>query len=139
MSEAFDNRNGWIWMNGTFVPWKEATSHVITQGLHYASSVFEGERAYSGKIFKSEEHTKRLFRSANTLGMDMPFTEKQINNAKDELINNPYLVFVHGTTWPSKQWPQTYWQQLLPWRLKVDDFHSSNLHLIERPNNLFVF
>lgn len=86
MSEAFDNRNGWIWMNGTFVPWKEATSHVITQGLHYASSVFEGERAYSGKIFKSEEHTKRLFNSANIIGMKIPYTEEEINKAKDDLI-----------------------------------------------------
>ena len=53
MAKSFDNRDGWIWMDGKFVPWREATIHVITQGLHYASSVFEGERAYKGKIFKS--------------------------------------------------------------------------------------
>ena len=52
MAKSFDNREGWIWMNGSFVPWKKATSHVITQGLHYASAVFEGERAYNGKFFK---------------------------------------------------------------------------------------
>ena len=52
MAKSFDNREGWIWMNGSFVPWKEATSHVINQGLHYASAVFEGERAYNCKIFK---------------------------------------------------------------------------------------
>ena len=82
----FDNRDGLIWMNGEFIAWNDAKCHVITQGMHYASSVFEGERAYKGKIFKSEEHTNRLFKSANTLGMEIPFTEKQINYAKYELI-----------------------------------------------------
>jgi len=86
MNKAFDNRDGWIWMNGTFVPWRDATSHVITQGLHYASSVFEGERAYNGKIFKSGEHTKRLFNSASIIGMKIPYSPGEINNAKDELI-----------------------------------------------------
>ena len=51
MFKSFENRDGWIWMNGSFIAWEEATSHVITQGLHYASAVFEGERAYNGKIF----------------------------------------------------------------------------------------
>ena len=65
----FDNREGFIWMNGEFIKWNDAKCHVITQGLHYASAVFEGERAYKGKIFKSEEHTKRLFRSAEIVGI----------------------------------------------------------------------
>ena len=96
MIKPFDNRDGWVWMNGSFIPWKDATSHVITQGLHYASAVFEGERAYGGKIFKSEEHTKRLFNSANIIGMKIPFTENEITSAKDELIikmnqNNCYI------------------------------------------------
>ena len=69
MSKAFDNRDGWIWMNGFFIPLENATSHIINQGLHYASTVFEGERAYNGKIFKSEEHTARLFNSAEIIGM----------------------------------------------------------------------
>ena len=86
MNKAFDNREGWIWMNGSFIPWKDATSHVITQGLHYASSVFEGERAYGGKIFKSEEHTKRLFKSAKIIGMTIPYSENVINKAKDNLL-----------------------------------------------------
>ena len=86
MNKAFDNRDGWIWMNGSFVLWEDATSHVITQGLHYASAVFEGERAYSGKIFKSKEHTKRLFNSANIIGMKIPYTEDEINKAKNDLI-----------------------------------------------------
>ena len=97
----FDNRDGLIWMNGEFIAWNDAKCHVINQGMHYASSVFEGERAYKGKIFKSEEHTKRLFKSANTLGMDMPFTEKQINEAKDELINKMKLqdCYVRPIVW----------------------------------------
>ena len=87
MIKSFSKRNGWIWMNGEFVPWGEAKSHIITQGLHYASAVFEGERAYKGKIFKSEDHTKRLFNSAKIIGMNIPFSQDQINKAKVELIN----------------------------------------------------
>ena len=86
MTKSFEDRDGWIWMNGNFIPWKDATSHIISQGLHYASAVFEGERAYNGNIFKSEEHTKRLFKSAEIIGIEIPYTEEQINNVKTELI-----------------------------------------------------
>ncbi len=86
MAKSFDNREGWIWMNGSFIPWKEATSHIINQGLHYASAVFEGERAYNGKIFKSKEHTERLFNSSEIMGIKIPFSHKQINNAKNDLL-----------------------------------------------------
>jgi branched-chain amino acid aminotransferase len=86
MTKSFEDRNGWIWMNGKFIPWQNATSHIISQGLHYASAVFEGERAYNGIIFKSEEHTKRFFKSAEIIGIEIPFTEEQINTAKKELI-----------------------------------------------------
>ena len=86
MSKSFENRDGWIWMNGSIVPWKNATSHVINQGLHYASAVFEGERAYKGKIFKSIEHTKRLFNSAKIIGIEIPYSEKDINDAKNLLL-----------------------------------------------------
>ena len=87
MSKSFEKREGWIWMNGDFIPWADATSHIISQGLHYASAVFEGERAYNGKIFKSEDHTNRFFKSAEIIGIEIPFTKEQINIAKDELIN----------------------------------------------------
>ena len=86
MAKSFDNRKGWIWMNGSFIPWTEAKSHIITQGLHYASAVFEGERAYKGRIFKSEQHTKRLFKSAKIIGIEIPFSENEINKAKSDLI-----------------------------------------------------
>ena len=80
MAKSFDNREGWIWMDGYFIPWKKATMHVINQGLHYASAVFEGERAYNGKIFKSKEHTERLFKSAEIMGIKIPFSHEEINN-----------------------------------------------------------
>ena len=86
MTKSFENREGWIWMNGDFIEWKNAKSHIISQGLHYASAVFEGERAYRGKIFKSKEHTKRFFKSAKIIGIKIPFSEEQINEAKDSLI-----------------------------------------------------
>lgn len=86
MLKSFENREGWIWMNGKFIPWRNATSHIISQGLHYASAVFEGERSYNGKIFKSEDHTKRFFKSAEIIGIDIPFTHEEINTAKNELI-----------------------------------------------------
>ena len=86
MTKSFEDREGWIWMNGSFIPWKNATSHIISQGLHYASAVFEGERAYNGKIFKSEDHTKRFFKSAKIVGIQIPYSEDEINNAKKALI-----------------------------------------------------
>ena len=86
MAKSFEDREGWIWMNGNFIPWKNATSHIVSQGLHYASAVFEGERAYNGKIFKSEEHTKRFFKSAEIIGIKIPYSEQELNSAKKELI-----------------------------------------------------
>ena len=59
MAKSFEDRDGWIWMNGNFIPWKNATSHIVSQGLHYASAVFEGERAYNGKIFNQDTSTLR--------------------------------------------------------------------------------
>ena len=56
----FDDRDGWIWLDGQFVPWREANVHVLTHGLHYASAVFEGERMYGGEIFELTAHTERL-------------------------------------------------------------------------------
>ena len=101
MAKSFDNRDGWIWMNGAFVPWKEATSHVVSQGLHYASTVFEGERAYNGKIFKSKEHTQRLFKSAEIMGIKIPFSQEEINEAKDILLKkmNYLNCYVRPVVW----------------------------------------
>ena len=101
----FDNREGFIWMNGEFIKWNDAKCHVITQGLHYASAVFEGERAYKGKIFKSEEPTKRLFRSAEIVGIKIPYSQSQINEAKDELIKKMNFedCYVRPIAWRGSQ------------------------------------
>lgn len=77
----FDQMGGDIWFNGEFVAWEDARIHVLTHGLHYASSVFEGVRAYEGKIFKLEEHTERLFKSAEILGFEIPYSRDEINQA----------------------------------------------------------
>jgi branched-chain amino acid aminotransferase len=77
----FDDRDGSLWYDGKLVPWREAKTHVLTHGLHYASCVFEGERLYSGRIYKLKEHTERLFESARILGMKIPYTEKEIDAA----------------------------------------------------------
>ena len=82
----FDQRDGSIWFNGHVIPWKDAKVHVLTHGLHYGSSVFEGERAYNGKIFKSKEHTQRFRKSAQIMDFDLPFTDDEINAAKDEVV-----------------------------------------------------
>ena len=68
----FDQREGVIWYDGKLVPWSDATLHVLSHGLHYASAVFEGERAYGGEIFRSTEHSERLRNSAQTLDFDIP-------------------------------------------------------------------
>tara|TARA_A100001011_G_scaffold49005_1_gene46732 strand:- start:13711 stop:14595 length:885 start_codon:yes stop_codon:yes gene_type:complete len=86
MAKTFENREGWIWYDGEFVQWNNAKTHIISQGLHYASAVFEGERSYNGKIFKSDQHTKRFFKSAETIGIIIPFSESEINKAKEDLI-----------------------------------------------------
>ena len=77
----FDQRDGSLWYDGKLVPWKSAQTHVLTHGLHYGSSVFEGERIYNGRIYKLKEHTARLFFSAETLGFKIPFSQDEINQA----------------------------------------------------------
>lgn len=80
----FDDRDGWIWFDGEFVPWREAKTHVLTHGLHYGSSVFEGERMYGGEIFKLTAHSERLKRSANLLDFDVPYSVAEIDAACKE-------------------------------------------------------
>ena len=92
MSVAFDQRDGFIWMNGEMVPWADSKIHVLTHGLHYGSCVFEGARAYNGRIFKLEEHTERLFYSAGELGFELPFSADAINAACRETLDKNRLV-----------------------------------------------
>ena len=81
VSIAFDQREGFIWMNGKMSPWADTKVHVLTHGLHYGSCVFEGERAYNGTIFKLREHTERLFYSARELGFELPYSVDEIDEA----------------------------------------------------------
>jgi len=80
----FDQRDGWIWMDGDFLPWKAAKTHVLTHALHYGTSVFEGERMYAGEIFKLTEHSQRLHRSAELLDFEIPFSVAEIDQACKE-------------------------------------------------------
>ena len=82
----FDDRDGWIWLDGAMVPWRDAKLHVLTHGLHYASGVFEGERAYSGHIFKLREHSERLIASGRILGFEIPYTAEEIDAACVEVL-----------------------------------------------------
>jgi branched-chain amino acid aminotransferase len=98
---TFDDRDGWIWLDGRMVPWRDATVHVLTHALHYASSVFEGERAYGGRIFKSTEHSRRLMESARILDFEIPWTVGEIDAAKAEVVRRNGLVdaYVRPVAW----------------------------------------
>ncbi len=80
----FDDRDGLIWLNGEMVPWRDAKTHSLTHGLHYASMVFEGERSYGGTIFKSREHTERLRNSCQLLDFDIPYSDDEMEAVKAE-------------------------------------------------------
>ena len=97
----FDDRDGWIWLDGQFVPWREANVHVLTHGLHYASSVFEGERMYGGEIFELTAHTERLFESARILDFEIPFSVAEIDQAcKDTCARNGLTdAYVRPIAW----------------------------------------
>ena len=86
-SIPYDKRSGKIWFNGKTVEWKDANIHILNHGLHYASCVFEGERVYDGEIFKLEEHTERLFYSAKRMGIKVPYSQKEINDACKNIVN----------------------------------------------------
>ena len=85
-NQDFSDRDGLIWMDGDIIPWREAKIHVLTHGLHYASSVFEGERAYRNNIFKSREHSQRLIRSAELIDMAMDLSVEEIERAKRDIL-----------------------------------------------------
>ena len=82
----FDDRDGTIWLDGAMVPWREARLHVLSHGLHYASSVFEGERAYGGHIFALRQHSERLIGSGRILGFEIPYTAEQLDAACQAVI-----------------------------------------------------
>ncbi len=97
----FDDRDGFMWMNGEMMPWRDARTHTLTHALHYGSQVFEGERAYSGKIFKSREHTVRLRHSCHYLDFDLPVSDEELDRIKDEVLaaNNIVDGYVRAFCW----------------------------------------
>ena len=86
-SMPYDKRSGKIWFNGKTVDWKDANIHILNHGLHYASCVFEGERVYDGEIFKLEQHTERLYYSAKRMGIVVPYSQKEINDACKNIVH----------------------------------------------------
>ena len=97
----FDDRDGQIWLDGAMVPWREAKLHVLSHGLHYASGVFEGERAYAGNIFRLRMHTERLLNSGHILGFEIPWTAEQIDAACNAVVKANGLTdaYVRPIAW----------------------------------------
>ena len=109
----YDKRSGKIWYNNELVDWADAKIHILNHGLHYASCVFEGERVYDGSIFKLEEHTTRFFYSAKRLGFEIPYSEKEINSACNEIISiqNVTNGYVRPFAWRGSEMMQISAQQ----------------------------
>ena len=101
MSGGYDDRDGKIWLDGNFVDWRDANVHVLTHAMHYASSVFEGERAYNGKIFKSVKHSERFKMSANLIDFEIPYTVEEIEKAKYQALEKNGLsdAYVRAFAW----------------------------------------
>jgi branched-chain amino acid aminotransferase len=101
MAQSYDRLEGVIWYDGKLVPWREANLHVFTHGLHYASCVFEGERAYGGKIFKCTEHSERLKKSAQILDFEIPYSIAEIDAAKRLVLekNGKKDAYVRPVAW----------------------------------------
>jgi branched-chain amino acid aminotransferase len=97
----FDQRDGFIWMNGQLLPWADSRLHVLSHGLHYGSCVFEGERAYGGKIFKSREHSERFKKSANVLDFEIPYSIEELEAAKKLVLekNGFTSCYVRPVAW----------------------------------------
>jgi branched-chain amino acid aminotransferase len=98
---GYDDRDGFIWMDGKLVNWRDANVHILTHAMHYASSVFEGERCYSGKIFKSREHSERLRKSGELLDMPLPYSVDEIEAAKEAVLRANKLTdgYVRALAW----------------------------------------
>lgn len=100
-SIPYDDRDGYIWMDGAFTPWREAKVHVLTHAMHYASCVFEGERAYGGMIYASRRHSERLANSAKIMGFDLPVSVDELEAIKAEALAKSGLenAYVRAFAW----------------------------------------
>ena len=101
MAGAYDDRDGVIWMDGELTPWRDAKVHILTHALHYGSSVFEGERAYNGKIFKSREHSERLLKSGEYMDIPIPYSVDDIEAAKAQAMEASGLkdAYIRAVCW----------------------------------------
>ena len=101
MAAGYDDRDGQIWMDGKLLPWRDAKVHILTHALHYASSVFEGERCYNGKIFRSRDHSERLRFSGNCLDFEIPYSVDEIEAAKQAVLaaNSLTDAYVRVIAW----------------------------------------
>ncbi len=101
MAGGYDDRDGVIWLDGEMVPWRDTKVHLLTHAMHYASSVFEGERCYNGKIFKSREHSERLLKSGEYIDMPIPYTVDEIEAAKVATLEANGLTdaYVRAVAW----------------------------------------
>ena len=100
-SQPYDQRDGYIWLNGELIPWRDARVHMLTHALHYGSAVFEGERVYDGEIFKLTEHSQRLLESAKGLDFEIPYTVAEIDQACRDVVRANKLVdgYVRPLAW----------------------------------------
>ena len=101
MAGNYDDRDGKIWMDGVLVDWRDAKVHILTHALHYASSVFEGERCYDGKIFKGQEHSLRLIESGRLLDMPLPYSAEELDAAKEAVLkaNGLTNAYIRAIAW----------------------------------------
>lgn len=101
MSLTMDDRDGFIWLDGKLVPWRESRMHVLTHALHYGSAVFEGERIYDGRIFRLAAHSARLIRSANLLDYDLPWSREEIDEATRAVVkaNDLTAGYIRPIAW----------------------------------------
>jgi branched-chain amino acid aminotransferase len=101
MAGAYDDRDGFIWLDGALVPWRDARVHLLTHALHYGSAVFEGERCYNGRIFKNREHTLRLLKSGAYMEMEIPWSAEAIDDAKASALQANGLkdAYVRAIAW----------------------------------------
>ena len=122
MATPFDQRPDLIWFDGKLIPTFDCKISVLTHGLHYASAVFEGERAYGGEIFRSLEHSERLKRSAQIMDFEIPFTVAEIEAAKRLVIekNNQKEAYVRAIAWRG-------------WIRKSPTFRAKSRNLRNRP------
>ena len=100
-SQPYDQRDGYIWMNGELISWRDARVHLLTHALHYGSAVFEGERVYDGEIFKLTEHSHRLHESAKGLDFEIPYSVAEIDQACRDVVRANKLVdgYVRPLAW----------------------------------------